>query len=307
MDTAKSAFATVLETPGYNPWLYSSCGYVARDTEAETYIRHVRDLLAFADVDPNGLDIVDAGCGFGFPMIALAEMGAKSVRGIDLNDSMIHTVQAYLPLLGLPITAELGDVASMPYPDRSEDLILSMEAISHYRDVPGFIREAHRILRPGGVVLIGDSNNAVNPLVRRKTEKVWRDFEQGGSGQKPYLERRREWIAEHFPNLPAKELAVASYGYDFRELQYVLRNGNLRPRRGAPVNPEDGMYLERMWNPFRLAEQFEQAEFSARVRGYWGGASGRRLIRLANRVLSATSLTMPLARGFRLAAKRRSD
>jgi SAM-dependent methyltransferase len=192
------------------------------------------------------------------------------------------------------------------------DLILSVEAISHYRDVPGFVHEAHRVLRPNGVVVVLDSNNAINPRIRRANQIVWNAYEQGTSDgklggrelPKPFVERRREWIAEHYPELPAGELAEATYGYDFRDLETVLPDCP-EPRSGAPVNPEDGAFLERMWNPFQLATEFREARFSTRVRGYWGGASGRSLIRFADRVLASTPLTMSLARGFRLAATRR--
>jgi ubiquinone/menaquinone biosynthesis C-methylase UbiE len=293
-----ATFAEILSRPRQDPWLYRYCGDMATKEGAERYLRHLNDMLTFARVHPAGKGVLDVGCGFGFTMIALHQMGAR-VSGIDVNETMVATINDY----GLPIRAEAGDAAALPYGRASIDLLLSIEAISHYRDVSGFIREAARVVKPGGVVLVADSNNALSPWQRRWTKAVWKRFETTGEKDlKPYVERRREWIAEHFPDLPP-ETAEASYGYDFEELARMLP-GPVPRRTAAPVNPEDGMYLEHMFNPFQLARDFQRRGFKTKVRGYWGGASGRPLLRFANRVLSATALTLPAARGFRLAARR---
>ena len=67
----------------------------------------------------------------------------------------------------------------MPYADGSFDLVLSVEAISHYRDVGAFIGEAARVLRTGGTLLLSDGNNGRNPRIRRATHALWEEFETG--------------------------------------------------------------------------------------------------------------------------------
>lgn len=44
--------------------------------------------------------------------------------------------------------------ASLPFRDRSLDAVVSLSVLEHVVDVPGILRDAHRVLRPGGRVLI---------------------------------------------------------------------------------------------------------------------------------------------------------
>ena len=66
------------------------------------------------------------------------------------------------------------------------------------------------------------------------------------------------------------------------------------------------MVMERLFNPFSLAREIRSHGFETRLYGYWGGASGRPIVRGANRVLAAMSrITMPTARSFRIVATKR--
>jgi hypothetical protein len=61
--------------------------------------------------------------------------------------------------------------------------------------------------------------------------------------------------------------------------------------------------MERLFDPFELGRRIERHGFRVKVRGYWGGASGRRSLRAANAMLAAlTPITMRTARAFRIAA-----
>ena len=79
----------------------------------------------------------------------------------------------------------------------------------------------------------------------------------------------------------------------------VYRQGDLA------VDPISTQVMERLFNPFRLGREIASNGFRVKVRGYWGGASGRRGLRVANAMLGALSpLTMMTARAFRIAAYR---
>ncbi len=52
-----------------------------------------------------------------------------------------------------------GDVQNTPFPNESFDLVLNLHALHHMRDAEGvsrFLRECHRILKPGGTLAILD-------------------------------------------------------------------------------------------------------------------------------------------------------
>jgi acetyltransferase-like isoleucine patch superfamily enzyme/ubiquinone/menaquinone biosynthesis C-methylase UbiE len=151
----------------YDPWLYRYCGRLANSDEVARYRTHLVGLLEFGRVDPRGVTALDAGCGFGFTLLLLRWLVGADVHGVDISERMLRTVREYLPLLSAEfkdaIHVAQANVDQLPYEEGSFDLVLSVEAISHYRDVDAFIREAARVLHPGGVLLIHDHNNARNP------------------------------------------------------------------------------------------------------------------------------------------------
>ena len=52
--------------------------------------------------------------------------------------------------------------------------------------------------------------------------------------------------------------------------------------KDAPVDPNSGVVVERLFDPYELADRISASGFSVRVAGYWGGAGGNRLVGLAN-------------------------
>jgi SAM-dependent methyltransferase len=231
----------------YDPWLYRYCGRLANSDEVARYRTHLVGLLEFGRVDPRGVTALDAGCGFGFTLLLLRWLVGADVHGVDISERMLRTVREYLPLLSAEfkdaIHVAQANVDQLPYEEGSFDLVLSVEAISHYRDVDAFIREAARVLHPGGVLLIHDHNNARNPKTRRETRALWEEFETG-LPSKPgtrrerdgsYRLRRAEIIRGAFPERPL----IAALGRPPSQaailgvaLHSRRRGGTLRPPAG---------------------------------------------------------------------------
>jgi SAM-dependent methyltransferase len=323
-------FRSVLEAAAddYDPWFYRYCGDLASSTEATRYLRHLAGLLKFGRVDVRGKKALDAGCGFGFTLLALRWLGASEVFGVDTSEAMIKTVRAFLPLLpedfadGVQVT-EAG-VSELPYEDKSFDVVLSIEAISHYRDVGAFIAEVARVLRTGGTLLIRDGNNARNPRVRRETKALWEEFETGrpsALGEKherqgSYRLRREEIIRAAFPEADdAQVVDLVSRTAFMNRAQIVAaireyRAGGARPASfydasDAPVDPNSDAVIERLFDPYQLADRIRAAGFATRVAGYWGGAGGNPLVRLANGTLARMSrIAIASAPSFMIAARR---
>jgi SAM-dependent methyltransferase len=257
-------------------------------------------------------------------------MGASEVHGIDCNQGMIETFRSYLGILpfDLPISPRVGDVAALPYEDASFDVVLSHEAVSHYPDVDAFMTEAYRVLRPGGVLLLSDSNNALNRKVREETWEIWRAFEMGPAGvrvhghtiEEPFVAQRVriirdmslqkqvpsldkdeiDLLAQHTSGLAGVELrqAVERYVSTCAMPEHVYREGT------CPIDPVQGYYIEYLFDPYALARQLEDLGFCAHLRAYLGGARGP-LLAWINRALTWEPLTpwvLPHARAFRIAA-----
>lgn len=307
----------------YDAELWKYCkGYTERKT-IEKLVRFVDDMLRLAALDVAGKTVLDAGCGFGRVALVLAAMGAQKVYGIDITLRRLNTFQQIIQDLQLEqtLTAEYKSVDDTGYPDGFFDLVLSIEAVSHYNDIDAFFREAARVLKPGGVLLIADGNNGRNPRIAIFTKQVWNRFENGPVGEvhghtvtQSYREIRRNIIAEHFPTLSGEEMDELARRTSYMDREQVIQAAqnyiatrvlpdSLYDPNRCPVDPRTGAVIERLFDPFELARYLQQFGFRARAVAYLGGASGNPLLRAANFIFQALSpITMRLAPSFRIVA-----
>ncbi|MDK1386871.1 methyltransferase domain-containing protein [Sinorhizobium sp. 8-89] len=116
-----------------------------------------RDLFtfpAFQEFLPplDGLDVIDFGCGEGTNTRRLARMGAR-LTGIDISERLIDHARREEeadPLgIGYRVSSYSADTG---FPDASFDAVLSTMALMDGPDFEGAMKEAHRLLRPGGFI-----------------------------------------------------------------------------------------------------------------------------------------------------------
>lgn len=131
---------------------------------AENYERHFVpaiarpvsvELLRTADLQP-GARVLDVGCGTGVIARRAAEtVGAGgSVAGLDVSPDMIAVASAMPVAEGAPIEWHQGDATALPFPDASFDVVLCQMTLMFIEDRPTALHEMHRVLAPGGRVLI---------------------------------------------------------------------------------------------------------------------------------------------------------
>jgi len=91
--------------------------------------------------------ILDAGCGTGAGMIYLSKFG--KVYGVDLSPIAVR----FCRKRGIK-NVKVGSVLRLPYKDNTFDLICLMDVIEHIKDDKKVIEEMHRVLKPGGLLLM---------------------------------------------------------------------------------------------------------------------------------------------------------
>lgn len=129
---------------------------VARRAMRWFYRRLAADV---APVPPAGGTVLDVGTGPGLLLVELARQRPDlRLSGIDLSDDMVALAGANLRREGLDGRVEVrqSDVAALPYPDASFDLVVSSFSLHHWGEVAPAVRELARVLRPGGTLRIYD-------------------------------------------------------------------------------------------------------------------------------------------------------
>lgn len=327
LDKHWSEFTQLLrngKSNSYPEFFYYYCRHILDRDGFEKYVRNARFLFELAKRPIEGAKILDVGCGFGIDSIIFACHGAAEVNGIDVNKDWIQSIHDYLKDLNwdLPIKTKVGDASKLDYPDNTFDVLLSVEAISHYRDVDSFMVESHRVLEPGGMLIISDGNNGANSLIRKKTYQIWDRFEHGPPAtsfhghqiKRSFIDMRQDIIAKHFSKLSQEEvddLARNTFGMGDKEIvaacEKYVKNGE-KPNRpfqyGVPAfNPEKNDYIERLFDPRDLAKQMTEIGFKVDVYAHFGGAGEKSLVSMINSVLRAMSpMTILGARAFKIVA-----
>lgn len=108
-----------------------------------------------------GEDVLDIGSG---PGLLACEMAAVvgsdgSVHGIDPSESMHAIAGGRRRREGsAPVTFGMGDANALPFTDASFDVVTSTQVYEYVADMPGALAEAYRVLRPGGRLLVLDTD-----------------------------------------------------------------------------------------------------------------------------------------------------
>jgi arsenite methyltransferase len=109
-----------------------------------------------------GERVLDIGSGPGMLACEMAEdVGATgSVDGLDPSESMLAIARrrAAAAATTARVDFAVGDAASLPYGDAAFDAVVTTQVYEYLDDVPAALAEVHRVLRPGGRLLVLDTD-----------------------------------------------------------------------------------------------------------------------------------------------------
>jgi SAM-dependent methyltransferase len=124
-----------------------------REVEAHRYALESH-ILGVLDVSRwSGADVLEAGCGIATDGIQLARAGANYF-GVDFSRAALELAPGRFVMEGLPGRFARSSVTSLPFADRSFDMVLSHGVLHHVDDTQSGINELHRVLRPGGTAIV---------------------------------------------------------------------------------------------------------------------------------------------------------
>jgi len=114
------------------------------------------DLLAVLDVQP-GDDVLEVGYGPGGLIRLLAERtGAASIRGVDPSPEMRDQASRHnrKAVRAGRVRLDIGTADRTGLPDASVDRVVSVRNVAMWPDLGAGVAELHRVVRPGGAVVI---------------------------------------------------------------------------------------------------------------------------------------------------------
>ena len=133
----------------------------------------------FELVPPAGRATLELGCGEGRVARDLQDRGHR-VTGVDSSPTLLDAASSADPD-GEYVVA---DAASLPFSDATFDLVVAYNSLMDIDDMPGAVREAARVLRPGGLLAFCATHPLVyltwNDAKERQTRKLQIDYTELG-------------------------------------------------------------------------------------------------------------------------------
>lgn len=131
-----------------------------------------------------GEKVLDAGCGIGGSSFWLAQNIGAHPTGITLSGKQVEICKARAKVLGVEDKTNFvqGDFCNSPFEDGSFDVIWSCETLSYIKEKDEFYKECHRLLKPGGRIVIAEGILLKRDL-NSSEQKIIDDWNEGWAMQ----------------------------------------------------------------------------------------------------------------------------
>ncbi|MBQ6511550.1 class I SAM-dependent methyltransferase [Methanobrevibacter sp.] len=128
--------------------------------------------LKHLDIQPDDI-ILDVGCGGGININRMAEK-AKKVYGVDYSIESVNLSKEVNEKLISEGKVEIyeGNVKSLPFEENTFDIVTAFETVYFWPDIEKCFGEVKRVLKPGGMFLIGMETNGSDNWIM----KFWNHF-----------------------------------------------------------------------------------------------------------------------------------
>lgn len=100
-----------------------------------------------------GREVLEAGCGEGYGADLIAGV-ARRVIAVDYDESAVAHVRSRYPR----VDVMQANLAQLPLPDSSVDIVVNFQVIEHLWDQTQFVVECARVLRPSGLLMMSTPN-----------------------------------------------------------------------------------------------------------------------------------------------------
>jgi ubiquinone/menaquinone biosynthesis C-methylase UbiE len=174
-----------------NPDQQMSHQWVNRRLSADLALAKRRQLTDYLNkyLPPNG-NVLEAGCGIG-AWVKIIQSQGHEVIGIDWYADIVQAAHEADSLMKI----EQGDISHLRFAEGTFDAYISLGVIEHFEAGPeNALREAYRVLKPGGVVVI----------------------------TVPALNMVRRWLAHPFRSLSVAFLKLTGRKVFFAEYRYTM-------------------------------------------------------------------------------------
>lgn len=129
--------------------------WYAKNTRSR--IGEQRDLaIRIAELVPAGGRVLEVAPGPGYLSIELAKLGKCEVTGLDISESFVKIERQNAAAAGVKVDFNHGDATTMPFDTNKFDFAVCVAAFKNFTQPVRALNEFHRVLKPGGKVLIVD-------------------------------------------------------------------------------------------------------------------------------------------------------